>query len=98
MQGRSLAPAFRGPAKNWRRSFLVEYFAEAQFPRVPGYQAVRTERYKLTRYTDLKDMDEFYDLQNDPEEMKNLIADPSAAKALRETSAELDRLRKETKA
>lgn len=98
VQGRSLAPVMRGRDANWRESFLIEYFEERQFPRIPTYQAVRTERWKYVRYPALEGMDELYDLQNDPGEMKNLFRDESARTALRASQAELDRLLKETKA
>jgi hypothetical protein len=39
-------------------------------------------------------MDELYDLQADPYEMKNLIASPAARPALAELRAELARLAK----
>ena len=41
-------------------------------------------------------MDEFYDLDADPYEQRNLIADPAAASALAGMRAELDRLMKTT--
>jgi N-acetylglucosamine-6-sulfatase len=96
MHGRSLAPVMRGAASNWRKSFLMEYFEEKQFPRVPGYQGVRTERWKYTHYTGLEGMDELYDIQADPEEMKNVIGDAASQSALKEMKAELDRILKET--
>jgi len=97
MQGRSLLPLLRGDAaaaRSWRNSFLIEYWSDKVFPRVVnmGYQAVRTDRWKLIRYTDLKGMDELYDLQNDPFEMNNLASDPNARDALAKAQAELERL------
>ena len=47
---------------------------------VDARQAVRTERWKLIHYTDLKDCDELYDLQNDKYEMKNLIEQNTPSK------------------
>ena len=96
IQGRSLAPLLKGPRRPWRRAFLAEYFAEPQFPRVPTWQAVRTAAWKYIHYTELEGMDELYDLKADPYEMNNLIADPKAARALRQMQAELKRLLKET--
>jgi arylsulfatase A-like enzyme len=96
MQGQSLVPLLAGRPVTWRASFLCEYFAEKQFPRIPSWQGVRTERWKYTHYTELAGMDELYDLKSDPYEMKNRIADPSAKAALAEMKAELARLVKET--
>ena len=41
-----------------------------------GYRALRTERWQLIHYLELDDMDELYDLQKDPYELKNRIGDP----------------------
>ena len=57
-----------------------------------GYQALRTERWKYIHYTDLENMDELYDLDLDPYEMKNLIDDPAAADDLSAAKEELRRL------
>jgi N-acetylglucosamine-6-sulfatase len=97
VQGRSLAPLFKSNPKKWRESFLAEYFAERQFPRIPTWQAARNERWKYIRYTELEGMDELYDLKADPYEMKNLIKEPGAQRALAKMKAELERLLRETK-
>ena len=47
-----------------------------------GYKAVRSGRWKYIHYLELEGMDELYDLETDPYEMKNLIAQPGAAGAL----------------
>ena len=61
-----------------------------------GYKAVRTERYKYIRYTDLEGMDELYDLEVDPHEMNNLIDSPDAAQLLEDMQTELGRLLEST--
>jgi N-acetylglucosamine-6-sulfatase len=91
VQGRSLVPLFEGKLGEWRSSALFEYFAEARFPRIPTWQAVRNDRWKYIHYTDVADSDELYDLQADPYEMKNLIADAGAAEQLKVMKAELER-------
>jgi len=95
MQGRSLLPLLKGNAKGWRTSFLIEYYSDKVFPRMVnmGYQCVRTERWKYIRYTDLRGMDELYDLKADPYEEHNRIADPAAAAELKRLQIELQRLR-----
>jgi len=97
-QGRSLVPLFKGAIPAWRDSFLVEYYSDKVFPRMlqMGYKAVRTERWKYIHYLELEGMDELYDLKSDPYEMKNVINDPAAAKALEEMKREMNRLLKET--
>jgi N-acetylglucosamine-6-sulfatase len=98
IQGRSFVPVLAGRATGWRSSFLVEYYTDTVFPRVRnmGYVAVRTERHKLIHYLELKDMDELYDLEADPFEQRNLIADPAAAAALAAMRTELANLLKAT--
>jgi arylsulfatase A-like enzyme len=76
IQGRSLLPLFKDDRAPWRTSFLTEYFLEKPYPRVPTWQAVRTERWKYIHYQDLQDMDELYDLKADSYEMKNVIKGP----------------------
>ena len=82
VHGRSLVPLFKADSKKWRSSFMAEYFAEPQFPRCPTWQAVRTERWKYVRYTELDGMDELYDLKNDPYELKNQINERGAQSTL----------------
>ncbi|MCI0391501.1 MAG: sulfatase [Acidobacteria bacterium] len=100
MQGRSLVPLLKGKRPGWRNSFLIEYYSDKVFPRVlqMGYKAVRNQRYKYIHYLELDGMDELYDLKSDPYEMKNLIHQPGAAKALEELKREMERLLKETSA
>ncbi|MFA6543317.1 MAG: sulfatase [Limisphaerales bacterium] len=98
LQGRSLVPVFKGAAAAWRGDFLIEYFTDTVFPRIHkmGYQAVRSERWKLIHYTELPGMDELYDLEADPYELKNRAADPQARDELGRMKSALTRLVKET--
>ena len=78
VQGRSLLPLFgRKPAK-WRKAVLAEYWAEQAYPWLIGmtYKAIRTERYKLIHWVNRdrdRELDELYDLEKDPFELRNLI-------------------------
>jgi N-acetylglucosamine-6-sulfatase len=92
VHGKSLVPLFKGDASAWRQSALLEYFLEKQYPNVETWQGVRTADWKYIHYTDLKDMDELYDLKNDPYEMNNVIADPANAKQLDTLKSELKKL------
>jgi N-acetylglucosamine-6-sulfatase len=96
--GRSWLPLFQGRGKDWRESFLIEYFSDRVMPRVVnmGYQAVRTRRWKYIRYSELTGMDELYDLQSDPYELKNRIGDPASATTLAALKRELERLIQES--
>ncbi|HSB10867.1 MAG TPA: sulfatase [Blastocatellia bacterium] len=98
MQGRSLVPLLEGKRPAWRKSFLIEYYSDKVFPRVlqMGYKAVRNGRWKYIHYLELEGMDELYDLKADPYELKNLIHQPRAGKALVEMKKEMERLLEET--
>ena len=99
IQGRSLVPVLQGKADGWRTSFLVEYFSDTVFPRIRtmGYTAARTARHKYIRFSELRGMDELYDLEADPYELTNLIGRPEAKALLPAMQAELQRLLDATK-
>ena len=97
IQGRSLLPLFTGrrgrSGAGWRKSFLMEYWAENAYPWLIGmtYKAVRTQRHKYIRWVNRSrdgELDELYDLDRDPYEIANVINRP-AYRAVR------DRLRRE---
>jgi N-acetylglucosamine-6-sulfatase len=88
IQGRSLLPLFKGDRKGWRKSFLVEYWAENAYPWLVGmtYKAVRTDRHKYIRWVNRSrngELDELYDLEKDPYEIANVVRRP-ALRAVRE--------------
>jgi arylsulfatase A-like enzyme len=89
-------PILNGESRDWRTSFLVEYYSDTVFPRMltMGYSAVRTDRYKYIEYRELQNMNELYDLQADPYEERNLISTPAASSILERLRKELAGLKK----
>ena len=82
---------------DWRESFLYEYFQESYAPGFVTATGVRNKRYKYIEYPDqTDDIDELYDLENDPGEMTNLIGSPDHQTVRSELKTELERLKKET--
>jgi N-acetylglucosamine-6-sulfatase len=92
-------PVLKHEARDWRTSFLVEYFTDTVFPRIRnmGYVAVRTSRYKYISYRELQGMDELYDLDTDPYEETNIIDRSDTRETLQKMQAELRRLMEETR-
>ena len=79
VQGRSLLPLFKSGRARLRKSLLVEYWAEQAMPWLVGmtYKAIRTDRYKYIRWVNRArdgELDELYDLESDPWELRNLNA------------------------
>jgi N-acetylglucosamine-6-sulfatase len=90
--GRSFVPLLGEPSGSWRTAILAEFFPEKVNPRVPAWQAVRTERWKYIHYPRLEGMDEIYDLAADPGELSNRIGDPGAAVPLEQLQGSLKSL------
>jgi len=89
MQGKSIMPLLREEQVEWRDRIFYEYYWEYSFPQTPTMHGVRTDRYKLIRYHGVWDTNEFYDLQEDPNEMNNLIASPEHQGLIKELSGEI---------
>ncbi len=56
-----------------RKELLYEYYWERNYPHTPTLHAIIGGRWKYIRCHGLWDRDEFYDLEQDPGEMNNLI-------------------------
>ncbi len=109
MDGRSYKKILEGdtPA-DWRKSSYYRYWMHLDGSHnVPAHYGVRTKQYTLIHYygkalgmKGSKDITltpewELFDRQKDPQQMRNVIADPAYSETVRELRAELDRLRKE---
>ena len=89
--GRSLAPLLGGERPPWRTDFLVEHlFDHAEIPRSVG---VRGERWVYARYIDREPpFEQLFDLETDPEEVRDLARDPAFAEVLAAQRARCDAL------
>lgn len=87
-QGQSLIALETGKAKDWRKSFLYEYFYENNFA-LPTIEAVRTETAKLIKYPGQEEWNEVYDLTKDPNESNNLYNTAAGAALKKSLESEL---------
>ena len=98
MQGRSLRPVLRGRTpKRWRKSIYYHYYEYPAVHSVKRHYGVRTKRYKLIHFYHDIDEWELYDLQKDPDELKNVYNDPEHADVVKKLKEELKRLRNKFK-
>ncbi|MBM4155593.1 MAG: sulfatase [Lentisphaerae bacterium] len=101
IHGRSWVSLVRGGDPAWRTSWFYEYNYEKQFPYTPNVRALRTDRWKYIRYPHGdggpdRHTAELYDLAADPEERRNLAADPARAATVAALRAELETRMRET--
>lgn len=89
MQGMSFINLLKGEDLMWRDKIFYEYYWEENFPQTPTTFGIRTDKYKYIRYWGIWDTNEFYDLEDDPDEMNNLIASPQHQDIIRDMANEL---------
>jgi arylsulfatase A-like enzyme len=95
LQGRSFLPLLAAPAPDdWRTSMYYRYYHYPGDHQVQPHYGVRTGRHKLIFFNRLNQW-ELYDLKTDPQELRNVYADPAFAAVREALKAELFRLRKE---
>jgi arylsulfatase A-like enzyme len=96
MQGESIRKLAKGePVENWRTSMYYHYY---EYPHgwhnVKRHYGIRTERYKLIHFYNDIDEWELYDLQEDPNEIKNIYNEESNEELINILKIELDELKK----
>jgi arylsulfatase A-like enzyme len=100
MQGRSLVPLLKGSTPgDWRQSLYYHYYEYPAVHSVRRHEGVADKRFKLIRFYG-KDVPngeewEFYDLKNDPSEMKSQFRNPEYATQVADLQKELNRLREQ---
>ncbi|MDP2039939.1 MAG: sulfatase [Algoriphagus sp.] len=93
-QGKSLTPYFKGknPLKN-RSEFVSEHLWEVDI--IAPSEGLRTKEWKYFRYKNDLNHEELYDLINDPQEINNLVKNPSHQKKLVELRSKFDSMAKD---
>ena len=93
IQGTSLVPLLQGQAAaDWRTSLYYHYYEFPSVHMVPRHYGIRTERFKLMHFYEFGEEWEFYDLEKDPDELKNLYGKPRYAKLIEIHKTELKEL------
>jgi N-acetylglucosamine-6-sulfatase len=69
------------PSATWRDAIYYAYYENAAVHNVPVHDGVRTDRYKLMYFPRTREWN-LFDLQEDPQEMKSVHADPNYANVL----------------
>lgn len=94
--GRSFLPLLRGETEGWREEILYEYYWERNYPQTPTTHALVGERWKYVRHHGVWDVNELYDLAEDPHESRNLALDPAQRERVEALNARLFDLLGET--
>ena len=72
LEGRSLRPLVAGETMPWREFVVSETYG-------PEVRMIRTSRYKYILFAQGENCEQFFDMEKDPGEMKNLINDSALA-------------------
>ena len=94
MQGLSMLPIFKGEEKEWRESVYYHFYEGGGEHNAPRHEGVRNKRYKLINFYQ-HDGFNLFDLEKDPNEMKDLSKDPEYAPVLASMKKELEKLRQQ---
>ncbi|QDV09989.1 Choline-sulfatase [Planctomycetes bacterium Poly30] len=97
MQGHSLRPVLAGAEpETWRDAIYYRYYEFPGAHAVPRHYGIRTDRYKLIYFEQLDEW-EFYDLQEDPDELTNLFGQPGHQAEIAKLSLRLGEMKRDAK-
>jgi N-acetylglucosamine-6-sulfatase len=100
VHGRSWKNLVKDDSKDWRKAWYYEYNYEKQFPYTPNVRGIRTDQWKYMHYphgdgSPDRHMAELYNIQEDPNETRNLIDRPEYASLVESLKKDLrDLIRK----
>ncbi|WP_262916830.1 sulfatase family protein [Aestuariivivens insulae] len=92
MQGVSLRPVLDNHGKtpdDWRKSSYYHYYEYPSWHSVKRHYGIRTQKYKLIHFYNDIDEWELYDMEKDPQEMKNIYNEPENKELIEELKLEL---------
>ncbi len=94
MQGESFRLLMSGESDDWRDAVYYTYYEYPSVHMVKRHYGVATDRYKLMHFYYDIDEWELYDLQEDPQELKNVYDDPSYEAVKKDMHARLEGVRR----
>lgn len=97
MQGESFRKIVAGKQVPWRDAVYYQYYEYPGEHKVKRHYGIRTDRYKLIHFYYDIDEWELFDLEKDPNEMKNVYNDSDYAKVKALMHSKLEDLRKKYK-
>jgi iduronate 2-sulfatase len=86
LHGKSLDPLLRDPGAAWDRPAITQVRRGDASNPVFGY-SIRNERYRYTMWADGQEGEEMYDYATDPMEMRNLVREQGAHRAVQQQMA-----------
>lgn len=93
IQGKSFRDLASGKTSEWRDAIYYTYYEYPSIHMVKRHYGIRTDRYKLIHFYYDIDEWELYDLEKDPQELKNVYDDPAYADVKREMHKKLENIR-----
>jgi len=93
MQGLSIKNLFTNEHSDWRDAIYYTYYEYPSVHMVKRHYGIRTNRYKLIHFYYDIDEWELYDLEKDPNEMKNVYNDEAYAKVKADMHKQLEEMR-----
>ncbi|OOG73088.1 sulfatase [Algoriphagus sp. A40] len=94
MQGESMVPLLTGNTEKWTRDAVYYHYYEYPAEHmVNRHYAIVTKEYKLIHYYFVEDQWELIDRIKDPQELKNVYADPAYAEVRADLHKRLEDLR-----
>src|SRR6056297_893477 len=94
MHGISLLPLLTGAETHWDRDLYYHFYENPGFHGVARHYGIITERYKLIHYYRNEEW-ELFDLARDPQEQRNVYAQPGYATIVQQLTSRLQALRDE---
>ncbi|MGY5354942.1 sulfatase family protein [Wenyingzhuangia sp. IMCC45467] len=95
MQGKSFKNILEGHKdKDWQQAMYYHYYEFPYWHHVQPHYGVRTSKYTLAHFYYNIDVWELYDLEKDPDQMKNLINNPEYTNVISNLKTQLKGLMK----